>query len=153
MSVTSDKDIKDAANSLTENMQMMMLLMEGMGLIVFAAVIFLIVRIIIGKSSFSISLIKIFGYNKREINKIYLGVPFFVTLISCLVSIPLCTKIVKMIYPYLTKDIPAYFIGTLDLRMDIYLVAYMMIMYLIVNLFLMRQIRKISLAQVIKERE
>lgn len=153
MSVTTDKDIKDAANSLTENMQMMMLLMEGMGLIVFAAVIFLIVRIIIGKSSFSISLIKIFGYNKHEINKIYLGVPFFVTLISCLVSIPLCTKIVKMIYPYLTKDIPAYFIGTLDLRMDIYLAAYMMIMYLIVNLFLMRQIRKISLAQVIKERE
>lgn len=153
MSVTTDKDIKDAANSLTENMQMMMLLMEGMGLIVFAAVIFLIVRIIIGKSSFSISLIKIFGYNQREINKVYLGVPFIVTLISCIISIPLCTKIVKLIYPYLTKDIPAYFIGTLDLRMDIYLAAYMMIVYLVVNIFLMRQIRKISLAQVIKERE
>ena len=153
MFVTTDKDIKDAANSLTENMQMMMFLMEGMGLIVFAAVIFLIVRIIIGKSSFSISLIKIFGYNQREINKVYLGVPFIVTLISCIISIPLCTKIVKMIYPYLTKDIPAYFIGTLDLRMDIYLAAYMMIVYLVVNIFLMRQIRKISLAQVIKERE
>lgn len=153
LSVTTEDDVIDAAKLLSNNMQMMMLLMEGMGLIVFAAVIFLIVRILIGKSAFSISLIKIFGYNQHEINQVYLGVPLIVTLISCVVSVPLCSKIVQKIYPYLTKDLPAYFIGTLDLRMDLYLVAYMLIMYLIVNLFLMRQTNKISLSEVIKERE
>lgn len=153
LSTATRSQMTESAKALTENMEMMLLLIQGMGLIVFAAVIFLIVRMHIGKAAFSISLIKIFGYAPKEISRIYLGVPFFVTLVSAAVFVPLNIKIVGKLYPFLTEDIPAYFSGTLDAEMRMYLVVYMLIVYIIVNLFLMKQIKRVPLSEVIKDRE
>jgi putative ABC transport system permease protein len=45
-------------------------------IVIFIVVMYLMLKMMIDRSAFSISLVKIFGYNDKEINKLYLGEAF-----------------------------------------------------------------------------
>jgi putative ABC transport system permease protein len=153
ISTTSQKNVIESAEALKSNMSMMMLIMDGLGLIIFALVLFLLVKLIITKASFSISLIKIFGYKLSEVITIYLGSTTCIVLLGVVVSVPVSNVIMGKIYPFFTANIPAYIESGLNTEMFIYLIVYMLVVYLLVNVFLVKQLSKIRYTQILKDRE
>ena len=53
-------------------------MIAGGSLLIFFIVMYLMIKIMIDCSAFSIAMVKIFGYRKREIKKLYISGNFYV---------------------------------------------------------------------------
>lgn len=57
--------------------------------VIFCVVMYLMMKVMIDRSAFGISLVKIFGYRMKEIRKLYLNGNFYVIAVGTAVCIPL----------------------------------------------------------------
>lgn len=116
-------------------------------------VMYLLLKMMIDKGTFSISLIKVFGFNDKEINKLYLGSSLYTVLIAVIISIPMGKLIMNNIYPSMVANVatamPAY-ISPMDY---VIIIAIIFVSYFIVNLLLKKHLKKISLVEILKDRE
>lgn len=55
-------------------MQGMIITLGGVSVVIFAIVLYLMMKVMIDRSAFSISLIKVFGYRDKERKKMYLAI-------------------------------------------------------------------------------
>ena len=122
--------------------------------VIFLVVMYLMVKMMIDRSAFNISLVKVFGFRNREVRKMYLDGNFYIVAIGALISIPLCKMIMDYIYPrYLVSNVG---VGvTADFPPELYaaIFAVVIVLYLAINLVLTGRIRKIKPAEVLKNRE
>ena len=122
-------------------------------IIVFVVVMYLMIKVMIDKSSFHISLIKTFGYTDREVRKMYLDGNLLTIIISGLISVPLSRLIMQPCWLFLCSNIA----GGFNIHIPWYLYAgiYGLILgcYFIINGFLMIKLKKISPADILKNRE
>ncbi|MGN0482498.1 MAG: FtsX-like permease family protein, partial [Lachnospiraceae bacterium] len=111
----SDKEIKDIdeewiASEITKNdytktsrqlkksMGNMMTAFWFMGVMVFMLIIYLLAKIVIEKNAQSISITKILGYEKKEINSIYIHTTTIVTIVSLVLVIPLVSVALNLVW-------------------------------------------------------
>lgn len=86
---TTKTDVKKAAGIFSDIMQGMILTIGGVSVLIFIVVMYLMMKVMIDRSSFNIALIKIFGYRNKEVKKMYLDGNFYIITIGALISIPL----------------------------------------------------------------
>lgn len=150
--VTED-DYTKSSRQLKQSMGNMMIIFWILGVAVFMLVIYLLAKIIIEKNSQSISMTKIIGYNKKEINRIYIHTTTIVTIISLLVSLPLIDLSLGWIWHAMMSG----FTGWIPcvIQWDVYLkvVVIGIVTYAVVALFLRRQTDKVSLSDALKNVE
>mgnify|MGYP000302639540 CR=1 FL=1 len=65
-------DVKKAAGIFSDQMRSMIITIGAVSALIFAIVLYLMMKVMIDRSSFSIALIKIFGYRNKEVKKMYL---------------------------------------------------------------------------------
>lgn len=152
-SVISHADIEHSSAVFVDLMMPMVIMMTTISVIVFFAVIYLMLGVMIDRSGFGISLIKIFGYKQREIRRLYLdGNTVFIAL-GALICIPLAKILMDAIYPRIVANVAC----GLDLHFKWYfyimIFVGIMLVYYIANLQLVRKINKITPATVLKYRE
>ena len=153
-SVVSKEEIARSSGVYVEMMGPMVTTMTVASSVIFLVVMYLMVKMMIDRSSFNISLVKIFGFRNKEVRKMYLDGNFYIVAIGALISIPLCKMIMDYIYPrYLVANVgvginPSY---PPQLYLAIFLVI--IVLYLAINLVLTGRIRKIVPAEVLKNRE
>ncbi len=73
ITVTSRAEIEQSLTVFTELMMPMVIMVTIVSAVVFFVVIFLMLGVMIDRSVFGISLIKIFGFRQREIRRLYLN--------------------------------------------------------------------------------
>ena len=121
---------------------------------IFLVVMYLMIKMMIDRSSFNISLVKIFGFRNREVRRMYLDGNFYTVVTGALIVIPLCKMIMDYIYPrYLVSNVGVGI--SPDYPPVLYLIIFAVItgLYLIINFVLTSRIRKINPALVLKNRE
>ncbi|MEL7662122.1 FtsX-like permease family protein [Acetobacterium wieringae] len=150
--ITVDKMVA-AARQMFTMMYGLVITILGASVLLFVIVMYLLVKMMIDKSTFSISLIKVFGYNEREIKKLYLGTTFYTVAFSTLVAIPLSKMIINKVFPYMVSNVSAGMNATMSLQSDLIMVAIILGAYASVNFMISRHLKKISLAEVLKTRE
>ncbi len=152
-SVLTKEDVANAANIYVDLMMGMIVMMVVASVIVFCVVMYLMLNVMIDKSKFGISLIKIFGFRSNEIRKMYLDGNFLVVAIGGLLCIPVGKAFVDAIYPSLITNIASCM--KLEYPWYLYLIIYagILLVYLVINHILMRKIDKITPAEVLKDRE
>lgn len=144
---------KRAAEEMDSMMQTMIIMLIFMAVVVFAAVMFILLKMIIEKSSYSISLMKIFGYTDRENNHFYLNSFFITIVISLAVSMPLDAVLFKSVWPMLNANLVGF------VPVKIYPVTYLIIfafgiaVYLIVTLLLRAKLKRIPMNLILKQRD
>jgi putative ABC transport system permease protein len=110
-------------------------------------------KIIIEKNAQSISMSKILGYQKREINQIYIHTTTFVTILSLLIALPLVHLLINWIWHEMmtqyTGWIPCVVLPSIYGKVILIGVA----TYAVVAALLMRQTNKIPLADALKNVE
>lgn len=151
--VTARSDIKRSAGVFTEFMMPMVVMLTSVSAIIFFAVIFLMMNVMIDRAAFGISLVKIFGFRTSEIRKLYLNGNTAVVAVGAVICIPLAKLITDKLYPSFIANVAC----GMDLAFPWYMYAGLfcavMAVYFIVNNLLVNKLKKISPAEALKNRE
>lgn len=152
-SVNTKEDISKSADVFINNTTSLIITMISTSILIFCVVMYLMIKVMIDRSAFSISLIKIFGFRTGEIRKLYLNTNFYVIAVGAAICIPLAKFIMDRVYPYLVSNVACGI--NLEFNWKLYLLIYLGIIlcYLIINQLLIRNVKKISPAEVLKSRE
>lgn len=151
---TTKTDVKKAAGIFSDIMQGMILTIGGVSVLIYIVVMYLMMKVMIDRSSFNIALIKIFGYRNKEVKKMYLDGNFYIITIGALISIPLTKWIMDVAYePAFVPNIACGIDKSFPFWMYLAIFAGILILYFIINHLLIRRIRKMVPAEVLKNRE
>lgn len=151
---TTKTDVKKAAGIFSDIMQGMILTIGGVSVLIFIVVMYLMMKVMIDRSSFNIALIKIFGYRNKEVKKMYLDGNFYIITLGALISIPLTKWIMDVAYePAFVPNIACGIDKSFPFWMYLAIFAGILILYVIINHLLIRRIRKMVPAEVLKNRE
>ena len=152
-SETTSKNIIKSAKNMTSMMLPIVIVLIVFSSILFIISMYLLLKLMIDKSISSISLVKIFGFNQGEINKLYLGSSLYTVIFSAAISIPSAIKITKLIYPILTGNVQAYLSIVLKSKHYGFIVMVIAASYFISNILLKRYINSILLSEALKNRD
>lgn len=150
---TTKNDVNKASDVFISMMMPMVYMLSTVSAIIFCVVMYLMMKVMIDRSSFNISLIKIFGYRTKEIRKLYLNGNFYIIAVGAAISIPLAKILMDKIYPLLVSNISCGI--NLKFTWQLYLGIYfsIIILYFIINQLLVGKLKKMIPAEVLKNRE
>ena len=146
-------DIVHSLSIFVDMMMPMIITLSAASALIFCVVMYLMIGVMIDRSAFGISLVKIFGFRTGEIRRLYLDGNFFTIAVGALISIPLSKKVIDLIYPFMVSNVACGM--ELEFTPQIYIgvFAAVIILYLVINQVLVRKIQKIIPAEVLKNRE
>lgn len=119
----------------------------------YLVLMYLMTKIVIDKNSLYISFMKVFGYHKKEIRKLYLDASAIVVLISLLVCLPLEAYLFKIALVYLSSLIEGYMDFYLPLSVYVQIVIVGAVAYFAINALHLLKVRKIPMNEALKNRE
>ena len=150
---TTRDEIIDASNVFIDMMAPMITMMCTVAVLIFCVVMYLMMKVMVDRSAFGISLVKIFGYKAREIRKLYLNGNLFIVVIGAVISIPLAKKVMDMLYPYMVSNVACGMNLTFSWELYAVIFGAVILLYFIINPLLVRRVKKIVPAEVLKNRE
>nr|MCR5120854.1 FtsX-like permease family protein [Ruminococcus sp.] len=152
-SVTTKADIEKSAGVFVDQTASMIYTMLIAGTVIFIVVMYLMMGVMIDRSSFGISLVKIFGYRPREVRSLYLNGNLTIVSVGALVCIPLAKVIMDFIYPSFVANVACSMV--LDFPPYLYLIIYVSVLavYFVSSAMLTRKLSRITPAEVLKNRE
>ncbi|MGN0325230.1 MAG: FtsX-like permease family protein [Lachnospiraceae bacterium] len=151
--VTTKKDIEKAADVFIQQMGSMVVMMTVVSSLIFAVVMYLMIKVMIDRCAFHISMVKVFGYRTKEIKKLYLDGNFYVIAVGAAICIPLAKKCMDLMYPFMVSNISCGM--NLHFPWQIYAIVYVavLVLYFVINGLLTSKLKKVNLAEVLKNRE
>lgn len=153
MSVISKAQIEQAGHVFVNLMASMVYTMSAVSAFILFVVLYLMMGVMVDRASYDISLMKIIGYRRKEIRKLYLNGNMYFVAAGTLVAIPLAKRTIDALYPYFISNVAC----AMDLSMSplvyVGLFAIIMAMYFVINALLVRKIDKVTPAEVLKNRE
>lgn len=149
----SKENVEESSQIFTDMMGPMVVMLVVISALIFMIVMYLMMKVMIDRSAFSISLMKVFGYRRREIRRLYLDGNFYVILLGALICVPLAKWSMDLVYPYCIANVA---IG-MDLKFtpQIYIMIYggILLCYMVINFLLVGRLNKLVPAEVLKNRE
>ncbi|MGN0290724.1 MAG: FtsX-like permease family protein [Lachnospiraceae bacterium] len=151
--VTTKSEIAESSDVFVDMMAPMVIMMVVLAALIFGVVMYLMLKVMMDRFAFGISLVKIFGYRKKEIQKLYLNGNFYIVALGALVSLPLSKAAMDAMYPMMISNISCSM--NLEFSWQLYAVIYggVLLLYFFINWFLKRRIEKIPMTEVLKNRE
>ena len=151
--VVSHENQEKAAEEMNTMMQPMIMMLIVVSLVIFISVMYMLLKMVVEKSTHSISLMKIFGYTNKENNHFYLN-SFFITV---MVSLVLSVILDKLLFTSLWPALNANLVGFVPVKMHVYTYAVILVFgllcYFVVTIFLKAKLKKISINTVLKQRD
>ena len=152
-SVTSKTDIEKSAGVYVDQMSSLVYTLLIAGTVIFIVVMYLMMGVMIDRSSFGISLIKIFGYRPREVRSIYLNGNLMIVSVGALICIPLAKYLMDCIYPYFIPNVACTMVLSFPPYLYLIIYAAVLAVYFISSALLTRKLSRITPAEVLKNRE
>lgn len=152
-SVTSKADIEKSSGVFVEQMGSLISMLLIAGTVIFIVVMYLMMGVMIDRSSFGISLIKIFGYRPKEVRSLYLNGNLTIVSIGALICIPLAKFLMDCIYPSFIPNIACSMVLTFPPYLYVIIYAAVLVIYFVSSAMLTRKLSRITPAEVLKNRE
>lgn len=146
-------DMKSGADKFITLMWDMIILMSAVAVIVFAAVVYLLMKLEIDRSSYSVSLLKALGYSEKTVNSFYLAPSLWVMAAATVLGVPMCSEVVRIAYPFCVSNVNAGFEAIITPGGYAIVLSVMWTAYLAVLFALKRRLSKISIDEILKNRE
>lgn len=147
-------DLVKAGGIYVDMMMSMIIIMSVASAVMFVVVLYLMMKMMLDRSSFNISLVKIFGFRNREVRQMYLDGNLYIVALGALLAIPIDKMIMDYIYPrYLIANVSVGIRPTYSPALYVAIFAVIIVLYLIINTVLVARIRKMDPAEVLKNRE
>lgn len=152
-SVVTRSDIIKASDVFINQMSSFIMVLISISALIFCVVMYLMMKVMIDRSAFGISLVKIFGYRTKEIRRLYLNGNFYIAAAGAAICIPLSKWVMDLCYPVMVSNISSGI--NLSFPRQLYAIIYLsvIILYFIINQLLIGKLKKIPLTEVLKARE
>ncbi len=152
-SVLKKSDVEKASDIFVDLMAPMFTMMISASTVIFCIVMYLMMAVMIDRASFGISLVKIFGYRRRELKKLYLDGNRFIVIIGALIGIPVSKLCMDAIFPSFVPNVACPV--PLQFKWYFYVIIFagILLCYEIINMLLTRKLDKVIPAEVLKNRE
>lgn len=150
--ITED-DYTKSSRQLKQSMGSMMSIFWVLGVAVFMLVIYLLAKIIIEKNAQSISIAKILGYEKWEINKIYIHTTTIVTIISLITVLPIIHLLLNWVWHAMMSGYTGWIPCVVQWSTYCKVVVMGIVTYVVVAVLLMKQTNKVPMADALKNVE
>lgn len=147
-------DMAKSAGIFVDCMKGMITTLIIAGAVIFVVVMYLMIKMMLDRAAFNISLVKVFGFRNSEVKKMYLDGNLMMIVGGALVCIPLCKLILNYVYPNLlvanvNTGLPMSFPLFVYATVFVAIVA----LYLLISQLLFISIRRTTPALVLKNRE
>lgn len=152
-SVITKDDFTKTTRQLETSMGSLMSIFYILGVAVCALLTFLLSKVIIEKNSQSISMTKILGYKNSEINSVYINATTIVTIVSILVSLPIVGKLFVLMWKAMMTEYSGWISVNLPISVFVKTAIFEIVTFIIVSIFLMGKIKKVPMAQALKNVE
>ena len=152
-SVTSKADIEKSAGVYVEQMGSLVYTLLIAGTVIFIVVMYLMMGVMIDRSSFGISLIKIFGYRPKEVRSLYLNGNLTIISVGALICIPLAKFLMDCIYPSFIPNVACSMVLSFPPYLYLMIYAAVLAVYFVSSALLTRKLSRITPAEVLKNRE
>ena len=146
-------DLTKTSRQLIRSMGSMMNLFLVFGALMFVLILYLLSKIIIEKNAQSISMVKILGYNNREINRIYLHSTTIVVILCILITIPISSLVMKKVMEVVFFEYSGWITYYMPAVTYVEVAASGVICYAIVAFLLNRKVKKIPMSDALKNVE
>lgn len=150
---TSKEEISKSSDVFVALMMPMIYMMTIVAALIFGVVMYLMMKVMIDRSAFSISLIKVFGYRTGEIRKLYLNGNFYIIAVGAAICLPLSKKAIDAMYPLLVSNVACGMNLTFSWQLYLGIYGCILILYFIINQLLVKRLDKMVPAEVLKNRE
>ncbi len=150
---SSKMSVEKSAAVFTEKMRPMIRMVTSVSALLFLVVMYLMLKVMIDRCAAPIAMMKIFGYRRREIRKLYLDGNLVIVAVSAAMGIPLAKRLIDAAYPYLVSNVAVDLNLTFGWQLYAGLYAAILGLYLVCTPLLMRRVNRILPAKVLKNRE
>lgn len=152
-SVVNSDDIETTGKKYLDSMMGAIVVLLVLSVVIFIVVMFLLIKMMIDKSTFNISLLKVLGYHENRVKKLYLGSTLYTVIITGIIAVPVCKLAINQIFPYMVYNVAGAFDTSFTVKEYLIIAAIVFASYFLSNLILRRYLKKISLAEILKDRE
>ena len=152
-SITTREDVVHSASVFTSLMMPLVIMMTVAAVIIFFMVLYLMMGVMIDRASFGISLVQVFGFHTGEIRKLYLNGNAWIVTAGAVIGIPLAKIIMNTLYPWMIANTSCGMNLEFPWYLYVEIFAGVMAVYFAVNTFLVRKLKRITPAEVLKNRE
>lgn len=152
-SITTKDNILEFSVIFMSMLLPMITLITVISSIILIIVLYLMMKMMIDRSSFGISLIKIFGFNDREVRTLYLDGNLLTILFSLLVGLPLAKIVMNQLFPILVANVAVGPNLAMPIEMYLVIIALVLISYFVINIFLNKNLHSVTPAEVLKQRD
>lgn len=150
---SSKASVEKSAAVFTEKMWPMIRMVTAVSALLFLVVMYLMLKVMIDRCAAPIAMMKIFGYRRGEIRRLYLDGNLVIVAVSAAAGIPLAKRLIDAAYPYLVSNVAVNLNLTFGWQLYAGLFAAILGLYLVVTPLLMRRVNRILPAEVLKNRE
>lgn len=149
----SRDDLLGAANQMMDSFGTVILFINLFSVVVYMIIMYILTRVVIDKNTISISYMKVFGYERNEIRKVYLTATTIVVIASLVICIPLEIVLFKATLVLLSSMIEGYMEFYLPAYVYVEIIVIGLVAYYAINALHMRSINKIPMTEALKNRE
>ncbi len=151
--ITKDDLIK-VSRQLKKSMGSMFYIVIAFSLLMFMLLVYLLTKLIVERNTISISMVKILGYDGRDIGKLYLSSTTIMVAVVTVIDILLSYVSLKVIYRTMLTEMLS---GWLPIYMAPWIFPLMFVLsfacYLVIALMQMKKIKKIPMDEALKNVE
>lgn len=154
VSTITSEDLTKVTRQLETSMGSIFYLFNVVAVVLYMLVLYLLAKVVIEKNTISISMVKILGYENREIRRLYLSATGMSVVVSLLLSLPVANLIMKAIYRPMIMEM---FTGWLPYYIkpviypEMFIVG--MVTYFVIEVILYQKIKKIPMDEALKNVE
>ncbi|EGD48133.1 protein of unknown function DUF214 [Ruminiclostridium papyrosolvens DSM 2782] len=152
MTVTKS-DMVNAAQQMTASMNDMMIMVKSFSVLIYIVLMYILTKVVIDKNAIYMSFMKVFGYESKEIRRLYLNASTFTVMISLILCLPLEMQVMKALLVYAMSDVEGYLPFYLPWYLLIEVILAGMISYLLINIRHIRKVNRIRMGDALKNRE
>lgn len=149
----TEKDMTKMADQLKVSMGDMFTIVEAFAVVMFILVVYLLTKIILERNSTSISMVKILGYEDREIGQLYLVATSWVVLLAVLISFALVTELIQLIFVAFMKGYSGWIPFVIATKTYVQCFILAIVSYLVVAAMQMHRIKKVPMDEALKNVE
>lgn len=149
----TEKDMTKMAEQLKVSMGDMFTIVEAFAVVMFILVVYLLTKIILERNSTSISMVKILGYEDREIGQLYLVATSWVVLLAVLISFVLVTELIRQIFVAFMKGYSGWIPFGISKETYVQCFILAIVSYLVVAAMQMHRIKNVPMDEALKNVE
>ena len=150
---TTREEIRKSSHIFIDMMMPMVTMMCSVSALIFCIVMYLMMKVMVDRASFSISLLKVFGYRQKEVKKLYLDGNFYIVAVGAAVCIPLSKKLMDAMYPLMVSNVACGMNLSFSWQLYLGIYAIIILLYCIIHGLLIHHLNGMLPSEVLKRGE